>query len=124
MILPYFIPKINLEVLKINKKQYYNQEYIAKEISKITGNNIFDIRNILNALSEVITNISLNTIDESEIKFTKGIKIYAKIKNLDNFKSNLNVKVTHQKIMLYSKLTDEFKKKINYIKKNNTLTYK
>lgn len=100
-----------LEVVKI--KEYYNQEFIAKEISKETGYNISDVNNILNTLSKIMINKMSETSNETEIKICSGIKILAKIKDLRDFNSNLNIKSAYEKIMIYPKITDDFKNKIN-----------
>lgn len=96
---------------------YYNQNSIIDDINKKTGCSKQEVCSILDALSVVILDKASDTVDETEIKISTGIKILAKKQFAKDADTNLYnsgfMDKPKDKILIKARLTDNYKKKIN-----------
>lgn len=111
----------------MNHKTYYNQDYIANEIHKLTGYSKQEVYSVLDALSVTVIDQASNITDEIgelEIKISTGIKISAKKQSAKDTDANLFsagfMNIPKDRIIMKAKLTDDYKRKINTLHREKT----
>lgn len=110
------------ELIEMYKeKKYYSQIDVAYKIKLKTGQNISDIICVLKSLEEVIKDIFSDANNYVEIKLFNGFKMSAKYMSPKQSKSNLikNIKDLKYVLNLSSVFTDDFRRKIRELHKNN-----
>lgn len=112
----------------MKQKTYYNQDYVANEIHKLTGYSKQEVCSVLDALSFTVIDHASDITDETgelEIKISTGIKISAKKQSARNTDANLCpsgfMNTSKDRIMIKAKLTDDYKKKINTLHREKTM---
>ena len=100
------------------KKKYYNQNEIVKEINLKTGCSLTDIYKITNALGDVVKDKFSDKDNYVELKLFPGLKVTSRyIPSEQSVSKRLNINSNYS-IFMSAVFTDDFRKKVRELHNN------